>query len=364
MIISEVTNFLESIAPLAYQESYDNCGLLIGNNKNEVTKVLLTLDVTEEVIDEAIDHGCNLVIAHHPLIFSGLKRINGNDFVERTVIKAIKNDVAVYAIHTNLDNMIDGVNDKICDLLELSNRKILNPKSGTLSKLVTFVPPTHAELVQKTLWEAGAGEIGNYSHCSFVIEGSGTFKGNHLSNPYVGSKNELHTESESRIEVIFPSFLKESIIAKLKTSHPYEEAAYDIYQLSHSNQLVGAGMIGLLPQTMEPLEWLKFLKSKMNLTFIKYTSFKKSISKIAVCGGSGSFLLNDAIKSGADAFVTADFKYHEYFNSENQLMICDIGHFESEKHTPELLMAQLLKKFPTFAAQISSINTNPVKYFI
>ncbi|MBI3232828.1 MAG: Nif3-like dinuclear metal center hexameric protein [Bacteroidetes bacterium] len=365
MQLFEITAFLESIAPLSYQESYDNCGLLIGDKNSNIERTLVTLDVTEEVINEAIEKKCQLIVAHHPLLFSGLKRINGNNYVERCVIKAIKNDIVIYAIHTNLDNMNEGVNAKICEKLQLTNTKILQVKPQTLIKLVTFVPKDHAEVVKNAMWDAGAGNIGHYSHCSFSSEGVGTFKGNEHTNAFVGNKNELHHEPEMRVEVILPQYLQHQVVAALKKSHPYEEVAYETYQLLNNNQQIGAGMIGSLPQEMTSEEWLEHLKKSMDLNCIRYTTFNhKKFKRIAVCGGAGSFLLKDAIASGADAFVTGDFKYHEFFDAENKLMICDIGHYESERFTSEMLVDKLLKKFPTFAAQISTINTNPVNYYI
>jgi dinuclear metal center YbgI/SA1388 family protein len=365
MFIYQITDFLETLAPLSYQESYDNCGLIIGDKNAQLLGALITLDVTEEVIDEAIQKKCNLILAHHPLVFSGLKKITGKNYVERAVIKAIKNDVAVYAIHTNLDNMSDGVNAKICQKLGLVKTSILQPKSQLFSKLITFVPKDFTAQVQQAIWQAGAGNIGNYSECSFVSEGQGTFTGNQQSQAFVGTPNSRHTESEHKLEVIFPSYLKTQIIAALENAHPYEEVAFNIFQLSNEAKHIGAGMIGQLPTPIKTTEWLAYLKKHMEVTCIRHTNFDKEfIQTIAVCGGAGSFLLGNAIAQKADVFVTGDFKYHEFFNAENALMICDIGHYESERFTSEMLMEKLLEKFTTFAPQISSINTNPVNYYI
>ncbi len=362
MKISEIMNCLEQVAPLQLQESYDNAGLITGESGWEVTGVLVTLDATEAVIDEAISKKCNLVVAHHPIVFSGLKKINGKTYVERTIIKAIKNDIAIYAIHTNLDNVQQGVNLKIAKKLGLINTQILQPKSGLLNKLVTFVPHASLEQVKKAIFEAGAGNIGNYDECSFAVTGNGTFRGNENSNPAAGKPGQQHTEPESRLETIFPSYLKNKVLAALFQAHPYEEVAYDIYTLENQWNGVGAGLIGELQEPMESMNFLKHLKIKMNIEAIRYTEVDKPIRKVALCGGAGSFLLRHAISAGADAYVSADFKYHEFFDAENKVMIADIGHYESEFFTKELLKEIILEKFPTFAVLLSELNTNPIKY--
>jgi dinuclear metal center YbgI/SA1388 family protein len=363
MYISEIVQYLEQVAPSSYQESYDNSGLIIGNRDTMITRALITLDVTEEVIQEAISESCELIIAHHPIIFSGIKKLNGNGYVERCVIKAIKHDIAIYAIHTNLDNIYEGVNYRIAEKLGLLNCEILAPKEQQLCKLVTYIPTEHTAKMREALCEAGAGHIGNYDMCSYSTEGIGTFRGNELSNPFVGKAGEIHQEKETRLEVILPAHLRQVMKAALLQTHPYEEPAFDFYPLLNESKQVGAGLMGELPEKLEMNEWLEYLKTKMDLSCIRYTNFDARIKKIAVCGGAGSFLLKQAIRSKADVFVTADFKYHEFFDAENKLMICDIGHYESEIFTRELLRDKLLKKFPTFAAQISNTQTNPVKYF-
>lgn len=364
MKIGEIASYLESFAPLAYQESYDNCGLLTGSVQTEITKALVCLDCTEEVVDEAIQIGCNLVIAHHPILFSGLKKLNGSNYIERTIIKAIRHNVAIYAIHTNLDNVKNGVNHQIAQKLGLNQTRILQPKSSTLMKLTTFAPQAQAQSVLDALFENGAGHIGNYSHCSFKTQGEGTFKALEDANPYVGKIGSLHHEAESKIEVVFPSFLKNKLVHTLLKAHPYEEVAYDIYSLVNENQEIGSGLIGKLERSMEPKVFLEWLKERMELTCIRYTALEgKNIENVAVCGGAGSFLLKQAISAGADAFVSADFKYHEFFDAENKLMIADIGHYESEKFTKSLIYELILKKFPTFAILLSKINTNPVNYY-
>ncbi len=361
--VKDITSFLESIAPLSYQESYDNSGLITGNGDMVVNGVLICLDSTEAVIEEAISNNFNLVIAHHPIVFSGLKKINGKNYVERTIIKAIKNDIAIYAIHTNLDNVRNGVNAMIAEKLGLVNTKILSPKSGLLKKLVTFVPVGQAENVRSALFQAGAGSIGNYDECSFNIPGLGTFRGNELSNPTLGKKGERHSENEIRIECIFENFKENAILKALFIAHPYEEVAYDLYPLTNELQTVGSGMIGELPDYQTETDFLKHLKSVMKAGVIRHTALLgKKLKKIAICGGSGSFLLNSAIHSGADMLITADFKYHQFFDSDGKIVIADIGHYESEQFTIELIKSLILKKFSTFAVRITEVNTNPVYY--
>lgn len=362
--IIDVISYLETIAPLSYQESYDNSGLLIGNKEDNVSGIIIALDCTEEVIQEAIEKGNNLIICHHPIIFSGLKKITGKTYVERTVIKAIKNDIAIYAIHTNLDNIISGVNFQFAKQLGLKNIAILNAKENTLNKLVSFVPNDQKEQVLEALYEAGAGNIGNYSSCSFSTEGIGSFKPNENANPKIGSMGTIEKVNESRIEVLVPQHLIHSIILALKKSHPYEKVAYYVSQVENTNQEIGAGLIGEFEEELTGNDFLMHLKRVMKLDVIKYTNgFEGIIKRIAICGGSGSFLLKAAKSSNVDAYVSADFKYHEYFDAENKLMICDIGHYESEVATKDLLYDILSKKFSSFALNLSEIDTNPISYF-
>lgn len=364
MKLNEIISFLEELAPPALQESYDNSGLICGDRSMKITKAIICLDAIEEVLDEAIEKGANLVIAHHPIVFSGLKSFTGKNYVERVIIKAIKNDIAIYAIHTNLDNVMQGVNAKISELLDIENPQILAPKSNTLSKLVYFSPKENAEQIKNALFEAGAGNIGNYSEASFTSEGKGTFKGNENSNPVVGKKLQRETVEEVRTEILIPRYLSSKIVSKLKEVHPYEEVAYDIYAIENKNQTIGAGMIGNLKEEMDTLEFLKKLKTTFKCGCIKHTKLvNKTIKKVALCGGSGSFLLKNAMQQKADIYITGDFKYHEFFDAENKLIIADIGHFESEQFTNELLYAKLTKKFPTFAFLLTEINTNPVEYY-
>jgi dinuclear metal center YbgI/SA1388 family protein len=364
MKIADIINAIEAFAPTAYQEDYDNSGLLTGDRNAEATGVLLTLDCTEQVIEEAVKMGCNLIIAHHPVIFSGLKKLTGANYVERTVILAIRNHIAVYACHTNIDNVRSGVNHKIGDKLGLEHMQVLVPRRGMLKKLVTFVPPTHHQEVLDALFGAGAGNIGNYDSCSFSAEGNGTFRGNAATRPFTGEPGKLSTEQEIRVETIFAAQDEGRVIAALQGSHPYEEAAFDIYNLSNSHPLVGSGMQGELTVPMAEKEFLKHVKNTFKVPFIKHTPLTgKMIKKVAICGGSGRFLLRDALGSGADAFITEDLKYHEYFDADGRILVIDTGHYESEQFTPEIFYDIIKKKFATFAIHLSKINTNPVNYF-
>jgi dinuclear metal center YbgI/SA1388 family protein len=363
MKLKEITDHLESFAPLAYQESYDNAGLICGNHEMEINAALICLDSTEAVIDEAIATGCNLVIAHHPIVFSGLKKFNGKNYVERVIIKAIQNNIAIYAAHTNLDNVHNGVNAKIAEKLSLINCSVLAPQKNSLKKLATYCSVDKVEGVRNALFAAGAGAIGNYDECSFNTLGRGTFKAGENSNPYVGEIGKRHHEKEEKIECIFPAYSESKILKALFAAHPYEEVAYDVISLSNSNNLLGAGLVGELKSEMTETEFLKQLKQVMKADGVRYTALRdKKVKRIAVCGGSGSFLLQNAINAGADVFVTADFKYHQFFDAENRIVIADIGHYESEQYTSELFYEILKKKFTTFALHLSKINTNPIKY--
>lgn len=363
MKIRDITNAIAAFAPLQYQESYDNAGLLFGNAGWEVTGVLLTLDATEAVIEEAIEKGCNLVVAHHPIVFGGLKKINGNNYVERVAIKAIKNDIAVYAAHTNLDNVRNGVSDIMASKLQLTDCRVLDPKRELLGKLYTFVPHAQAEQVLNALFTAGAGHIGNYSEASFNVTGTGTYKAEEGAQPYIGEVGQRHLEPETKLEVIFPLYLESRVIQALLESHPYEEVAYDVVKLGNLNKEVGSGLIGNLPQPMDELAFLQLVKEQFRTGCVRYTPLRgKPVQKVALCGGAGSYLLKKAIAAGADAYISADFKYHEFFDADNQIVIADVGHFESEQFTVELFYHILTEKFRNFAPLKSTIRTNPVNY--
>jgi len=364
MKIAEIISFLETIADPSLQESYDNTGLITGESNWECSGIIVSLDAIEEVVKEAIERKCNLIVAHHPIIFGGLKKINGKNYVEKTVIAAIKNDIAIYAIHTNLDNVIDGVSAKMAKMLGLQNVSILSQKENTLKKLFTFVPIDKAGDVRNAIFNAGGGHIGNYSECSFNVEGTGTFKAGEKTDPYVGKKGEQHQEKEIKIEVIFPSFMQQKIVTAMKQAHPYEEVAYDIIELFNKHQNIGSGVIGELPVVLSENDFLQTLKETFKVPVVRHTALlNKPVKKIAVCGGAGSFLITKALAASADAYITADIKYHEFFNTNGRMLIADIGHYESEQFTIDLLAENLLQKFPTFAILKTKVQTNPVRYF-
>lgn len=364
MKLSAVISVLETLAPPSLQESYDNCGLLTGDPSWNCNGVLCTLDATEEIVDEAVRRGCNLIVAHHPIVFTGLKRINGKNYVERTVIKAIKHDIAIYAIHTSLDNVAAGVNGRIADRLGLMNRSVLAPREKTLRKLYTFVPLAAMEAVRTALFAAGAGHIGRYSETSFGVEGKGTFKAGEGASPFVGAIGERHEEAEIRLEVIFPAHLQGRVIDALWAAHPYEEVAYDVVELTQSSRETGSGLVGELPEALSPADFLALLKKTFLGSVVRHSALTEGpIRRVALCGGAGSFLISKALQADAQAFVTADLKYHEFFDAERRLLLCDVGHFESEQFTTDLLAEVLQQKFTTFAVLKSDINTNPVYYY-
>ena len=363
MKLKKIISSIESYAPLSLQESYDNAGLIVGSTNADIDKALICFDVTEEVIEQAISIGANLIISHHPIIFGGIKKLNGKNYVERIVIKAIKNDIALYAAHTNLDNIINGTNKILAEKLGLKNIKTLSPQRGILNKLVVYTPISHKQEVQQAIFEAGAGHIGNYDSCSFESDGLGSFRANDQANPFVGNIGELHKEKEIRLETIFPSHLKGQIINALLQAHPYEEVAYDIYKVENNISNIGAGIIGELSEATDELPFLNNIKNITKAQGIKYTNLlNKKIKKVAICGGSGAFLINTAKSAGADVYITGDIKYHEYFDADNSILLADIGHYESEQFTNTLLFSIIKEKIPTFAVQISDINTNPVNY--
>ncbi len=365
MQLKEITGYIESLAPLALQDSFDNAGLIWGIPSMEISGALITLDVTEKVIDEAISKNINLVIAHHPLIFNGIKKLNGKTDVERSLIKAIKNDIAVYAAHTNLDNVVGGVNSKICEKLGITNCRILEPMKGQLKKLVTFIPLSHITEVQQAIFNAGAGCIGNYDSCGYSAEGTGSFRGNAETHPFVGEPGKMHFEKEVRFETVFPATVQSRVVQALLNSHPYEEVAYDIYPLDNLSPLSGSGMIGELPDETDESMFLGMVKQCFRANILRHSPLPgRKIKKVAVCGGAGSFLISQAINAGADIFLTGELKYHQFFEADGKIILADIGHFESEQFTKELFYELLMKKFPKFAVRLSDINTNPVNYLI
>ena len=364
MKILDLISALENYAAPELQEDYDNVGLITGNASWECTGVLCALDITTEVLQEAISNKCNLVIAHHPIIFKGLKRINGKNYVEQAVIQAIKNDIAIYAAHTNLDNIVLGVNGMIAKKLGLINTTILQPKNKILRRLITFAPVDKAEEVRRAVFEAGAGHIGKYSECSFNSEGTGTFKAEKGADPYVGEIGKRQDERETKIEIVYPFYLETQVVKALLDNHPYEEVAYDIFTMDNVHFGIGAGIMGELAEPVEETAFLKLIQDSFKSEGIRHTALLgKPVKKVAACGGAGSFLTRKAMQLGADIYITSDVKYHEFFDAEGRILLADIGHYESEQFTVELIHDLLAEKFPTFAVLKSKVNTNPVRYF-
>lgn len=364
MKIKEITSYLESLAPITSQASYDNCGLIVGDFDTEITAALICLDCTEEIVDEAIQKGCNLIIAHHPIIFSGLKKLTGKNYIERTVIKAIQNTISIYAIHTNLDNYRFGVNYEIGKRLGLENLKILAPSDNVLYKLSVYVPIEHSTAVSSAMFDAGAGKIGNYSECSFEHTGIGTFKPSELANPFDGEIGMRNRIPETKIDVLVSSHSLNAVLEAMNQAHPYEEVAYDVIPLKNKNSFEGSGMYGTLKEEMNEKTFLSFVKSTFNCGVIRHTSLQNTpVRTVAFCGGSGSFLLPHAKRVKADVFITGDYKYHDFFDAEGEIIIADIGHFESEQYTTNLLADILKKKFPTFVTHLTGVITNPINYF-
>ena len=363
MKIQELIQLLDKWAPNSYAEDFDNVGLLVGNSRNECSGILITLDTTEAIIEEAITKNCNVILSFHPIIFSGLKKLIGKSYVERVVLKAIENKISIIALHTRLDNHPHGMNNILAKRLELTNTEVLIQKKETLKKLVAYVPENYVEKVLDSLHQAGAGNLDNYSECSFQLEGTGRFKGSDKSEPFIGNNSEKVSVKEIQINVVFESHLITDIQKALFKSHPYETVAYEIYSLINSYSEIGIGSVGILKKEMDSASFLNFVKKQMNTEVIRYSNnSNNTIKKVAVLGGSGSFAIEEVKRKGADAFVTSDLKYHQFFQGENKLLLVDVGHYESEQFIKKFIYEFLIEKIPNFAVVLSSIKTNPVNY--
>jgi dinuclear metal center YbgI/SA1388 family protein len=363
MNLTDLCSYLDSVVPLSLQEGYDNSGLQVGQSGKEISSALITLDVTESVMDEAIQKGCGIIVSHHPLIFNGIKKITGKTATDRILIKAIKNDIAVYSSHTNLDMVDNGVSRKMAEKLGLQNVKVLRTLKNKLIKLVTFIPEDHLDRVREAVFDSGAGVIGNYDRCGFAVQGAGSFRAGRGTNPFAGEKGKIHIEKEVRFETVLYSHMKEKVIKALLDAHPYEEVAYDIYPLENDNIDIGLGCIGDFPEPVSENDFLNLASSVFGAYGIRHSGLTgRPVKKAALCGGSGASLLNDAILCGADAFITGDVKYHAFFEADKRILLVDCGHFETEKFSTEILYDLIIKKFPKFALRFSEINTNPINY--
>lgn len=363
--IKDVLRVIEEVAPLQLQESFDNSGVQIGDVNQVATGALLCLDVTEAVIDEAVDLDCNLIISHHPLAFRPFKSITGKNYIERCIIKACKHDLVIYSAHTSLDNAYNGVNYKLASLFNLTNIRVLSPQKHILLKLVTYVPKTHADLVRNALSNAGAGHIGNYDSCSFNVEGDGYFRAtSSICNPYCGNIGELHEESEIRIETVLPIYKKAQVLQALLAVHPYEEPVFDFYSLENSWNMVGSGIVGELPEEEDEESFLQRIKNMFHVDSVRHSALTgRQIREVAICGGSGAFLIDDAINYGADVFITGEAKYNDFYDVDGRILLAVIGHYESEICTKEIFYEIISEKIPTFAPlYLSNVNSNPVKY--
>ena len=363
ILVKDICSCIEEFAPLSYQESWDNCGLLVGNPEQTVCKVLVTVDVNEAVVAEAVEVNAQMIVCHHPIMLSGIRQLTGSNETQRTIMLAIKHDIAIYAAHTNIDSAVGGISYRMASLIGLTDLLSLSPQSAGLQKLVTFIPESHFEQVSRAIFDAGAGHIGNYDSCGYCLEGKGSFRALDGTNPFVGEKGKLHIEPEIRFETVFPTHLNKNIVTALVKSHPYEEPAYDIYALQNVDTRVGLGLVGTLPEPMNELNFLNKLKEIFSPPFVRYTKLRnREIRRVALCGGSGSSLLTNAIRSKADAFVTADFKYHQFADAEHDILVADVGHFESEQYAKEIFYDIIIKKIPNFAVYFSKVKTNPINY--
>ncbi len=364
MKVSEIIRLIELEIPLGLQESYDNAGLVVGDPETIVAGILTAVDLTEQVLAEAGSLGANMILCHHPPLFKGIKSLVPGDRVNDMLIRCVKEDIVVYAAHTNLDKIAQGISSRLAEAIGLLNTRILAPEKNSLKKLVVFLPSGHLQSVREALFDAGAGHIGQYDSCSFTLDGTGTFKGGDGTTPYVGKAGSLHEEPEHRLEVILPDYIESRVVKALHSAHPYEEVAYDMYSLSNRNPFVGLGIVGDLPEPMEEKQFMSLLKSKLSCDSIRHTDLRqRKVQRVAVCGGSGSEFLQTAIQAGADVYVSGDFKYHQFFEAANRIVVADVGHYESEQFAKELLKELVIKKIPNFAVHLSKINTNPINYF-
>lgn len=364
MRAGEIVDIIESFAPSGIQEEWDNSGMITGDPETEVNAALICLDITEKVMDEAMELGCNMIISHHPLVFSGLKKFSGTDPVSRMVRRAIRDKLVIFSAHTNLDQVPGGISGAMADRIGLKEKKILVPRQGDLVKLTTFIPEGHFSIVSESVFQAGAGHIGNYDSCGFSVSGSGSFRAGQGADPYAGKVGELHHEAEKRFETIFPKHLGKRVISALIKAHPYEEVAYDLYPVKNVNTALGLGIVGVLDRGIAGRDFLQLIKERFATGCIRHSELpEKPVKKVAVMGGSGIDYLPHALNSGADAFITADIKYHHFFNADGNILLMDIGHYESEQLAREVLNDLILKKITNFAVHLSKTSTNPIKYF-
>ena len=365
MTIKDVTTFLEQKFPLYLQEDFDNCGVQCGDVRQEISGAMVCFEMSEQVIDEAIDKGCNLVISHHPLMLKrGICKIVPTDRVGAMICKALAHNMVLYSMHTNIDSGEGGGNDAFAEKLRLRNVKVLEPHKGMYRKLVVFVPKENAETLKSALFAVGCGVQGNYDSCGYTLHGQGQFRPLEGANPHIGEENHLEHVDEERVEMIYPTGLQRAVVQAIYDNHPYEEPAFDLLPLENESRTIGLGRIGELPKELPVSDFLGYLKDNLGFIHCRYCGDEtKMIRKVAVCGGGGSSFIDLAIASGADAYVSGDFKYHDFFKSYQKTLLVDIGHYEGEFFIKNIIFNLLNEKFSTFATLISKMESLEVKFF-
>lgn len=355
---------IEQWAPFSWQESYDNAGLILGDPDRNVTEALVCFDVTPEVVDEAVRIGAGLIVSHHPAIFKGIKRINPASRLGYMIKQSLCHDIAWCALHTNLDNTLNGVNSYLCEQLGLKDVQPLAPLQDIYGKLQVYVPEAYAEKLRQALAEAGCGAGARYDACSYSSRGEGRFRAGSQAHPFSGQIGELHCEAECKIECLYPLHKTRQVLDVLRTNHPYEEPAFDLLPLRNEATGQGAGAIGNLQESMQETELLDKLKELTGTHCIRHSGFRgRKIRRIALCGGSGGSFIGNACARQADAYITGDLKYHDFADAGSGTWLVDIGHFESEKFAMELIFRFIRKNFPNFAVSISEQARNPVSFY-
>lgn len=363
MKILDVIKYLDQLIPAGYQESYDNCGLQVGDTSAEITGALISLDLTEAVVDEAVETRSNLIVTHHPFIFGGLKHIDADSPAGRIIYKLIRNGIAVYSAHTSLDKLSNGVSAQLAKRLGLCNLRILAPDSDSLKQLVVYCPKEQSQQLKDALYAAGAGNIGNYRHCSYSVNGTGTFEPLQGANPFVGTVGSETYTSEERIEMVYPKAFENKIVSALKANHPYETPAYSLIPLSNANPDVGLGIVGELPEDVEIETFIETVKQTVGIPVVRHSELcRKKVRTVALCGGAGAEFIGTAVAQNADIYLTSDIKYHDFQKATGHIVLADIGHYESEQFAKEFFYDKLSEKFRIFAIRIAKTETNFVGY--
>jgi len=367
MTCGEIFKYIRSWAPEEIAWNKDNVGLQVGSAKRKVKNILLALDLNMKVIIEAVKKDCNIIITHHPLLFNPLRKIDTDqDNTSLLVEKLIKHDITLFSAHTNLDFTKDGVSFELAKTLKLTNLRFLSNIKSAQYKLIVFVPEGHIEKVASAIFENGGGIIGEYSNCSFRTKGQGSFKGSKKTSPSIGKKLNYEKTDEIKLEVLIDSWKLNEILSAIRSVHPYEEIAYDVYPLNNENVNYGIGAIGELHTAMNQREFFNHVSKSLKINNFRYTTGKTNkIKTVAVCGGSGSEVIPAAIKKGADALITADIKYHTFFDNERKILLIDAGHYETEIFSLNEVnkrLADLIKKKKNKVFKYNG-STNPVIFY-